>query len=153
MTIFVRLSKRSFEINGFYLMVLTFCIFFGVGRILKSVLTHLKFWKKNAQQTKITNLKGGAFEVQAFNEKELGEIILSCISDNEAYLIKDPKLIKLMFILVKAKIQNESLALTPNLVRFLVLKLIHEHNNGTLVTKIGTAVFGTDNKLRTVTRL
>ena len=97
------------------------------------------------------NPKGGAVGLQVSDDKELGELILSCISDNEAYLVKDPKMIKVIFGLVKAKIKNESLVLTPNMIRFLALKLLNSDSG--LIAKIGNVVVSSDNRVRFVTRV
>ena len=77
--------------------------------------------------------------------------ILSCISENEKYLVKSREIRELIFKLVKAKIQNESLVLTPNMIRFLALKLLNQDQ--TLVVKIGNIVVSSNNRARLITRL
>jgi hypothetical protein len=81
----------------------------------------------------------------------LAGLILSCIADNEAYLVKDEKIIKVIFSLVKMKIKDESLVLTPNMIRFLALKLLN--NDSSLITKIGNVVVSSDSRVRFLTRV
>ena len=75
---------------------------------------------------------------------------MSCIADNQKYLVKDPELIKAIFGLVKAKIKNESLVLTPNMIRFLALKLIKNDEN--LLIKIKNIAVSSSKRARLVTR-
>ena len=86
-------------------MALSFLIFYPVGIIAKLVIK--KQEQKNA--TNISNPKSVSIVLEIVDDTELGLTILSCISDNERYLVKDPKVIRLVFALVKAKIKDESL--------------------------------------------
>jgi hypothetical protein len=149
MTLFVRTPKRLFEISDFYVMILVFLIFFSVGRICKAVIE--KQTRANSENVDIANPRGGNFNLEFSDDTELGRTILSCIADNERYLVKNPKLINIIFNLAKAKLKNESLVLTPNLLRFLALKLIN--NDQTLVVKIGNIVTSADNTARLVSRI
>ena len=146
MTLFVTRPERSYEISDAYLMIFTFCLFFAVGRITKHVIQKRQNVKKTA-----SNVRGGSIEVEFSDNNELSLTILSCIADNERYLVKDPKLIKLIFNLVKAKVKDESLALTPNMMRFLALKLIN--NDKPLLVKIGDTLFSASNRARLLARL
>lgn len=65
--------------------------------------------------------------------------------------MKDPKIIQIVFNLVKAKIKNESLILTPNLMRFLALKLIN--NDQTLIVKLGNILASSENRARLFARV
>ena len=85
------------------------------------------------------------------DNRELILTILSCRSYNERYLVKNPKIIKLVFGLVKEKIKNESLVLTPNMIRFLALKLIN--NDQSLIIKIGNIVASSSNRARLLVRV
>ena len=76
---------------------------------------------------------------------------MSCIKDNEQYLVKDPKIRNFIFNLAKKKLKKESLVLTPNMIRFLALKLISEHQ--TLMIKIGNVIFSSSNLIRLLTRV
>ena len=84
----------------------------------------------------MSNPTGGNtnIEFEFSDDTESAHTILASIADNERYLVKDPEIIKIIFDLVKAKIKNESLVLTPNMIRFLALTLIN--NDQTLVVKI-----------------
>ena len=146
MTLFVITPTRRFEISDAYVMVLSFLIFYAVGIIVKAVI---KKQKKNAKH--IPNPRGGSIGLEIADDTELGLTILSCISDNEGYLVKDPKIIKLVFGLVKAKIKDESLVITPSMVRFLALKLIN--NDQSLIVKIGNVVASSNNRARLLVRV
>lgn len=65
--------------------------------------------------------------------------------------MKDPEIIKIVFALVKAKVKNEFLVLTPNMIRFLALRLIN--NDQTLILKICNIVASSNNQARLFTRL
>ena len=65
--------------------------------------------------------------------------------------MKDPELTKIVFALVKAKIKKESLVLTPNMMRFLALKLIN--NDQTLIVKIGNIVASSNTRARLFSRV
>lgn len=145
MTLFIRTPRRIFEISDAYVMALTFLIFFAVGKIFKAVVEKQK--RKNTKK----NPTGGIRGLEFSDETELGYTILACIADNERYLVKDPEIIKIVFALVKAKIKKESLVLTPNMMRFLALKLIN--NDQTLLVKIGNIVTSSNNRARFFARV
>lgn len=147
MTLFIATPTRRYEISDAYVMVLSFLIFYAVGIIVKAVIEKQK--RKNAKN--IPNPRGGSIGLEIADDTELGLTILSCISDNERYLVKNLKIIKLIFGLVKAKIKNESLVLTPNIIRFLALKLIN--NDQSLIVKIGNVVASSSNRARLLVRV
>ena len=149
MTLFIKTPKRLLEINDLYVMVLSFLIFFAVGKIVKGVIEKLE--RKNAKNINMPNPRGGIIGLEFSDDTELAFTILSCIADNERYLVKDPEIIKVVFALVKSKIKNESLVLTPNMMRFLALKLIN--NDQTLIVKIGNIVASSNNRARLFTRV
>ena len=99
----------------------------------------------------MANPRGGNIGLGFSDNTELAHTILTCIADNERYLVKDPKIIKMVFDLVKAKIKNESLILTPNMLRFLALKLIN--NDQTLIVKIGNIIMSSNNRARLFARV
>lgn len=149
MTLFIRTPKRLLEINDFYVMVLSFLIFFAVGQIVKKTLAKLE--QKNAKSINMPNARGGNLKLEFSEDTELAFTILSCIAENERYLVKDPRIIEVIFALVKAKIKDESLILTPNLMRFLALKLINPDQ--TLIVKIGNIVASSNNRARLLARV
>jgi hypothetical protein len=131
-------------------MALTFIIIFSVTK----VVMHVKDKQKTTStktETKINNPRGGSTEIKLSDDNELAFTILSCIADNEKYLVTSTKLKKLIFSLVKEKLTNESLVLTPNMIRFLALKLISEDQ--TLIVKIGNMVISSSNRVRLLTRV
>jgi len=138
---------RRYEISDVYVMVLTFLIFFSVTKIVKEVIQK----RGNAKELKIQNPRGGAIEVQLSDDNELAFTILTCIADNEQYLVKNPRLIEWVFGLVKAKIKNESLVLTPNMMRFLALRLVNP--NQSFIGKIGNLVISSNNRVRLFNRV
>jgi hypothetical protein len=148
MTLFIKTSKRVLEINELYIMALSFLIFFAVGKIVKAVVEKQK--KNKNSKINISNPRGGNIGLEFSDDTELANTILSCIADNERYLVKDSKLIKVVFALVKAKIKNESLVLTPNMMRFVALKLIND--NPTLIVKIGNIVVSSNARSRLLIR-
>lgn len=128
MTLFVTAPRRSYEISEIYIMRLCFLISYAVVPIVKAV-----FEKQNRKNPKnMPNPRVGSIGLKFADDNELNLIILSYICDNENYLVKDPLIKELIFSLVKATLQNESLVLTPNMIRFLALKLIN--NDQTLLT-------------------
>lgn len=149
MTLFVKTPKRILEINDAYIMALSFLIFFAVGKIVKAVIEKQK--QNNAKSINISNPRGGNLGLEFSDDTELARTILACIADNQRYLVKDPELTKIVFALVKAKIKKESLVLTPNMMRFLALKLINEDQ--TLIVKIGNFLFSSDNRARLFSRV
>ena len=149
MTLFIRTQKRLLEISDAYVMALSFLIFFAVGKIFQAVVEKQK--RKKTGNVNMSNPRGGTIGVEFSDDTELANIILTCIADNERYLLKDPELIKVVFNLVKAKIKNESLSLTPNMLRFLALKLIN--NDQTLIVKIGNIIVSSNNRARLFARV
>ena len=146
MTLFIRTPKRILEISDAYIMALSFLIFFAAGKILKAVIE-----KQERKNINLANPRGGSIGVEFSDDTELVNTILSCIADNERYLVKDPKLTKIVFALVKAKIKNESLVVTPNMIRFLALKLIK--NDQTLIVKVGNIIASSNNRARLFSRV
>ena len=146
MTLFIQTPKRILEIHDAYPVALAFFISVAVGKIVKAVI------EKRKKQINMANPRGGGnigFEFS--DDTELAQTILTCIADNESYLVKDPKVIKIVFALVKAKIKNESLVLTPNMMRFLALKLIS--NDQTLIVKVGNILISSNNQARLFARV
>ncbi len=149
MTLFLKTHKRTLEISDAYIMALSFLIFFAVGKVVKAVIE-----KQNQKKTKTINTanpRGGNIGLELYDDTELSHTILACIADNERYFVKHPEITKIIFTLVKAKIKNESIVLTPNLMRFLALKLIN--NDQTLIVKIGNLVASSNNRARFVARV
>lgn len=149
MTLFIKTQKRLLEISDAYVMALSFLIFFAVGKIVKAVVDKQK--RKDAKNVNMSNPRGGNIGLEFSDDTELARTILTCIADNERYLVKDPEIIEIVFDLVKAKIKNESLVLSPNMLRFLALKLIN--NDQTLIVKIGNIIGSSNNRARLFARV
>ena len=124
-------------------MGLTFLVFFAIGIIFR-VLIEKKI-QNNTKNINIANPTGKNLVLEFSNDTQLTSTILTCIADNERYLVKDPEIIKIVFALIKAKIKEESLVLTTNMLRFLALRLIN--NDQTLIVKIGNIVTSSNNRL------
>ena len=148
MTLFITTPKRQLEIDDAYVAALAFLVAFAVGKIVKAVIE-----KQKQKQKNITNPRGGNLTIglELSDDTELTKIILSCISDNEHYIVKDPRIIQIVFNLVKARVKQESLILTPNMMRFLALKLIN--NDQTLIVKLGNIIASSNNRIRLFVRL
>jgi hypothetical protein len=82
---------------------------------------------------------------------ELSDAIFVCIADNKRYWVKNSRIIKIVFTLVKSKIKKESLVVKPNMIRFLTLKLVN--NDQTLVVKIGNIITLYNNQTRLFTQI
>lgn len=76
--------------------------FFTVSKIIKPVVENLK--PKNAET--MSNLCVISIILLVANNIELVCMILLCIAQNEPDLVKDPEIIKLIFGLVKVKINK-----------------------------------------------
>ena len=146
MTLFIQTPRQILAISDAYIMALSFLIFFAVGRIVKAVVE-----KQKRKNVNMANPRGGNIGLEFSDDTELAYTILTCIADNERYLLKDPEIIKIIFDLVKAKIKNESLILTPNMLRFLALKLIN--NDQTLTVKIGNIIVSSNTRVRLFARV
>jgi hypothetical protein len=151
MTLFIKTQRQSFEISDAYVMALTFILFFGVTKIIKQVIEKKINNNNNNKEIKIHNPRGGSAQIQLSDDNELALIILSCIQDNQQYLVTNPEIKQFIFSLVTKKLKNESLTITPNMIRFLALKLITKDQ--TLLVKIGNVVLSSNNRVRLLTRL
>jgi hypothetical protein len=149
MTLFVHMPRRRYEVSDAYIMALTFIIFFSVTKIV------MYFFKKNQhhnsnQETKIHNPRGGTKEIKISDDNELSSAILSCIANDESYIVKNQQIKNLIFHLAKEKLTQESLMITPNMIRFLAVNLISKDQ--TLMVKIGNVVVSSNNRVRLLTR-
>ena len=66
-------------------------------------------------------------------------------------MVKNPRIIPIVFNLGKARIKRESLILIPNMIRFLALNLIN--NDQTLIVKIGHILASSNNRIRLFARV
>lgn len=152
MTLFITTPSRRYEIADAYVMALTFAIVYWVTTITKQAIEKRRSIKKKKNKTiKLPDPRGGSKEIKVSDDTELGFIILSCIADNESYIVKSQKIREVIFRLVKRKIEKESLIITPNMIRFLALKLINEDQS--LIVKIGNIVLSSSNRIRLMTRV
>lgn len=147
MTLFLKMPGRRYEISDIYVMALSFCLFFAVGKIFRAVIEK----RESTKAIKMPNPKGGSMGLELSDDNELALTILSCIADNERYLVKDQRIVNLVFGLVKEKIKNESLVLTPNMMRLLALKLINTDQS--FMVKIGNIVVSANNRVRLLSRV
>ena len=150
MTLFITTPNRRYEISDAYVMGLTFFITYWVTRIaIESIEKRRKH--KEKEKKKITSIRGGKFQLTLSDENDFGLTILSCIADNESYLVTSPRIKELIFRLAKEKIKNESLVITPNLIRFFALTLLNKKES--LIVKIGNVVGSSENRARFLTRV
>lgn len=152
MTLFITTPSRRYEISDAYVMALTFIIVYWVTTISKKAIEKRISNKKKKNKTiKLPDPRGGSKEIKVSDDTELGFIILSCIADNESYIVKSRKIREVIFRLVKRKLENDSLVISPNMIRFLALKLINEDQS--LIVKIGNIVLSSSNRIRLMTRI
>lgn len=132
------------KINYAYIVALSSLIFFAVGRIVKVVVEKQEL--RNTKNIRIANPRGRKINIgfEFSDDTKLVQTILVCIADNKCYFIKDPEIIKVVFVLIKVKIKKESLVLTPNMICFLALKLIN--NDQTLIVKIKNFIASSNNR-------
>ena len=151
MTLFVQTKNRLFEIDDAYVMALVYILTYVIVRIVKKAV--LKYRENQKRKVDIPNPTGGInLELDTSDyDSDLANSILTCIADNERYLVQNPTIRKLIFNLVGAKIKNESLVLTPNMIRFLALKLLK--NDKHLVVKVGSLLVSTQSRNRICTRI
>jgi hypothetical protein len=143
------MPKRRYEISEAYIMALTFIIFFSVSKIVIYFLEKNQH-NNNNKETKIHNPRGGAKELKLSDDNELSSVILSCIANDESYIVKNEQIKNLIYHLAKEKLKNESLVITPNMIRFLALNLLSKDQ--TLIVKIGNVVVSSNNRVRLLTR-
>ena len=148
MSLYIITPRRTFEIDEIYPTIMVFLIGVAIGKILKSVLKRLH---RRYRISKIANPNGGGFNLELFDDDEIVQTILICIQDNNRYLVKDPQVRNAIFALVKAKIKNQSLVITPNMLRFLALRLIN--NDQTLIVNIRNILVSSTNRARLVARV
>lgn len=146
MTLFVTVPNRRFEISDAYIMALGFIISFLVVKGTKKTIEKLKERKK----IMMANPRGGSVDFRLKDENELGQIILTCINDDKQYLVLNDDIKTLIFKLVKVNMTNQSLILTPNMIRFLAINLLT--NNEPLIMKVGKAILTSDNRTRLTIR-
>lgn len=74
-------------------MALTFIIVYWVTTITKQTIEKQMSSKKKENKTiKLPDPHGGSKEMKLSDDTELGFIILSCIADNESYIVKSQKI-------------------------------------------------------------
>lgn len=83
------------EISDFYIMALSFLLFFAVGKIFKAVLE--KQEQNNIKDIHIANLSGENLGLEFSDDTELAHTILACTAGNTSCLVKDSELTKVAF--------------------------------------------------------
>lgn len=142
MTLFIRTENRLLQISDAYVMALAFVISFIFVKVLKKinakVLKKDDAKRKKGRSAKLPHNRGGSLNlnVDYIDDAELGNIILSCIADGNSYLVIDENIKNLIFNLVKAKVKNESLILTPNFLRYLAVRLINQNQVPVAIFKL-----------------
>jgi hypothetical protein len=149
MTLFLETPGKRYEISEIYLLVLTFVLVYFSTRVFMKVLKKHPH-KENQKGFKLYHTRGGDL-LSYFGENELAKAIVTCISDDEQYVVKDMRMKTLIFDLVKRKLKKESIIVTPNMVRFLSLRLIKDEK--TLLLQIGDSFLSSSNRVRLMIRL
>ena len=148
MTLFVETKNRQYEINELYLMATVFIITYVITRIVKKAIINYYEKKKTVN---VPNPTGGDLFDPAAYDSDLANSILTVISNDKSYVVKNPTIRKMIFELAALKISNASLVLTPNMIRFLALKLLK--NDKSLVVKVGSMLLTAQSRKRMATRL
>lgn len=71
---------------------------------------------------------------------------LTCIADEENYLVKDPKIKQMIFGLVKEKLIDTSVVLTPVMMRYLSSRIIN--SNQSFFIQVENFIFIAESRLR-----
>lgn len=148
--IIVRKNDRIFLINELYFMGLAFLIGIIITRVVKYVLS--KRSMKDHKDTKITNPRGGGvgIKVDWSEDAELASAISVCIKDNELYLVRNKRIIELIFKLSKRKLSDQSLVLSPNLLGFMAQTMISKRDP--IHVKVGEVIFSSASRSRMILR-
>ena len=102
-------------------------------------------------ERKLPKRGGDDFNIDLVDETEIAFTILTCINDQYSYLIHDKQVARLIFKLIRAKMSTESLVLSPNLMRFIALKLIRPQE---AIWKVGAkTLILTENRNRLIVRV
>lgn len=162
MTLFIKLPpifnrKISYEISDIYIMAITFIITYYATKLLQDAYVRIKNKRDlRKQRTKMlinSNVLAGGLNEELYeaivdatpvNDNELFSAVLECIRDKEAYRVLSERLKRIIFTKVGAIIREESIRMTPNLLR-LIAKVEYERNPSTLVT-MGNLIVSTSNK-------
>ena len=159
MTLFIRTPKRTWEIDELYVMILSCLIGMLVASVTKKVI--LKLYDKYGSKTKRKKIKnrtkktsfynpiGGDTLLQTTSNSELAYLILTCIADEDSYIVKNKEIAKMIFALVKAKIKNESLIISPNFLRYLAKTIVYQESQQSLLMQFKSVMVQTS----TLTRL
>ena len=156
MTLFIQVSqKRGLIFNDAYVMALTFIVCFLVARISKEMITKkIKQAQERKKRKSLTHIKGGSLTLDATDQKDLAELILSYVKDFGVYKLKDPRMINLIFNLVQANVERESIILSPRLIRFLALSVTSKAQVGNnIALQAGKIIVSTDNFVRLKARI
>lgn len=151
MTLFLNTPSRKYEISDAYIMGLSFLIGILLAKVTKRLIE--KQIEKQKHAVKMPNPRGGGgiIDLEDSDDTELANVILSCIDDEKNYIVINQKLKEILFNLVKAKLKEESVVLTPNMVRFLALHLSNKKTP--ILLQFGNLVATTDNQVRLLTRV
>ena len=163
MVFYVKTPKRELVIDEIYLMFLAFFIAYFVTEITKKVIKRIKLKRNNKKESiTIYNPQGGdlddmvekfsRFKFQMTDERELAYTILTCIADDHRYILKDEYLTKVIFSLVQTIVKDQSIILSPNMLRFLALQLLRNNDNN-LQIKVGNIFFESMNRGRILIRV
>ena len=162
MTLFVKLprifnKKISYEISDIYVMAVTFIITYYATKLLQDAYVRIKnkrdLRKQRSKMLINSNIIAGGLNEELYevivdatpvNDNELFNAVLECIRDKEIYRVLNERLKRIIFTKVGAIIREESIRMTPNLLR-LIAKVEYEPNPSTLVT-MGNLIVSTSNK-------
>jgi hypothetical protein len=143
MTVFIISKDRQLEISDAYFMALVF-----ISGYMSTKLV-MKMMERRRNKKEKTNLlfRGGAFELI---EAETANMIVTCLKEEVTYIVKDRKLIKLIYRLAKRDFKLQSLTITPHLTRLLALKLVSK--NTPILMRVQNLLLFSGNSVRFLVR-
>ena len=156
-------KDRIYIIEDFVIMLLVYLLTYGIGMVAKKALQKLIRRHKAKQklqqpstgglfgELRLPSRGGSNFDLDLVDENELALTILHCIHDGYSYLVHDKRLTAIIFKLIRAKMANQSLVISTNLMRFIALKMLKPEES---IWEVGiNNIVLTDNRNRLIVRV
>jgi hypothetical protein len=143
MTVFIIVKDRQLEISDAYFMALVFVSGYMATKLVMRAIER----RENKEQKTNLLFRGGAFTLL---ETETSNMIIACVKDDVPYVIKDPRLIKLIYRLAGQNFKRHNLIITPNLMRLFALKLA---NQNSVIVRFQNFLVFSDSPIRLLIRV
>ena len=108
--------------------------------------------KKEPQKVRKFHLfsRGGSnIQLNLINDREEAVIALKYIYKYKNYLVKNPRLIYLIFQLTRYKMKNHNLIISSNMLRLISLNILSKNQDQLVIMRIGKAILLSTNKFIT----